>query len=145
MRFWDTSALVPLITKEDQTPHMQQVIASDRNVAVSFITPVELTSTIWRRGRRYDQTSFRRSLFKIAELEANWTMLDDFEPTIKLARQLITKYVLRTGDAIQLAAALLLVDDHPEELPFVTLDADLSRAAREEGFLVVGSSGIGVL
>lgn len=72
MRFWDTSALVPLITKEEQTP----------------------------------------------------------------------RTVLRTGDAIQLAAALLLVDDHPEELPFVTLDADLARAAREEGFLVVGSSGI---
>jgi predicted nucleic acid-binding protein len=139
VRFWDTSALVPLVTKEEQTPRMQQVIESDRNVAVSFITPVELTSTIWRRGRRFDQTLFRRSLFKIAEIEANWTMLDDFEPTIKLARQLITKYVLRTGDAIQLAAALLLVDEHPEELPFVTLDADLSRAARQEGFPVIGS------
>lgn len=139
MRFWDTSALVPLITKEDQTPRMQQVIASDRNMAVSFITPVELTSTIWRRGRRYDQTSFRRSLFKIAELESNWTLLDEHEPTIKLARQLITKHVLRTGDAIQLAAALLLVADHPEDLPFVSLDHDLSRAAREEGFPVVGA------
>ena len=61
MRFWDTSALVPLITKEEQTPRMQQLIASDRNVAVSFITPVELTSSIWRRGRRwYDDASFRR-------------------------------------------------------------------------------------
>lgn len=117
---------------------MQLVIASDRNIAVSFITSVELTSTIWRRGRRwYDDTAFRRSLFKIAELEANWTLLDDFEPTIKLARQLITKYVLRTGDAIQLASALLLVDEHPEELPFVSLDHDLSSAAREEGFPVV--------
>ena len=141
MKFWDTPALVPLITKEEQTPRMQQVIESDRNVAVSFITPVELTSTIWRRGRRWhDETSFRRSLFKIAEFEANWTMLDDFEPTIKLARQLITKYVLRTGDAIQLAAALLLVEDHPEDLPFVSLDTDLSRAAREEGFPVVSGS-----
>lgn len=138
MRFWDTSALVPLITKEEHTPRMQEMIASDRNIAVSFITPVELTSTIWRRGRRWhDQASFRRSLFKIAEFEANWTLVDDFEPAIKLARQLITKYVLRTGDAIQLAAALLLVDEHPEELPFVSLDADLSRAAREEGFPVV--------
>jgi uncharacterized protein len=139
VRFWDTSALVPLITKEEQTPSMQQVIESDRNIAVSFITPVELTSTIWRRGRRYDQTLFRRSLFKIAELESNWTLLDEFEPTLKLARQLITKYVLRTGDAIQLAAALLLVANHPEDLPFVSLDHDLSRAAREEGFPVVGA------
>lgn len=137
MRFWDTSALVPLITKEEKTPRMQEVIASDRNIAVSFITPVELTSTIWRRGRRYDQALFRRSLFKISELEANWTLVDDFEPAIKLARQLITKHVLRSGDAIQLAAALLMAGEHPEELPFVTLDNDLSRAAREEGFLVV--------
>ena len=135
MRFWDTSAIVPLVTKEEQTPRMQQVIAADGNVAVSFITPVELTSTIWRRGRRwYDQPSFRRSLFKIAEIEANWMMIDEHEPIIKSARQLITKYVLRSGDAIQLAAALLLAGDHPEDLPFISLDQDLARAARDEGF-----------
>ena len=134
MKFWDTSALVPLVTKEEQTARMQQVMASDQNVAVSFITPVELTSTIWRRGRRYDHTSFRRSLFKIAEIESNWTLIDDLEPLIKTARQLITKHVLRSGDAIQLAAALLLAGEHPEDLPFVSLDRDLTRAAGEEGF-----------
>ena len=135
MRFWDTSALVPLVTKEDTTSRMQQVVASDGNVAVSFITPVELTSTIWRRGRRWiDEPSFRRSLFKIAEIESNWTMIDDLEPITRTARQLITKYVLRSGDAIQLASALHLAGDHPEDLPFVSLDHDLTEAARAEGF-----------
>lgn len=96
-----------------------------------------MTSTIWRRGRRwYDEPAFRGSLFKIAELEANWTMMDDFDATIALARQLITRHVLRTGDAIQLASALLLAGEHPEDLPFMTLDADLASAAHAEGFPV---------
>ena len=45
--------------------------------------------------------------------------------TIELvdAGKVVTKYVLRTGDAIQLAAALLLVDDPPEDVPFVSLDS----------------------
>lgn len=138
MKFWDTSALVPLITKEERTPDCQRIIGTDRNVAVSFITPLELTSTIWKRGRRWiDQAAFRRSLFKIAEFESNWTNVDDAEDILKLARQLITLYVLRSSDAIQLAAALHLVDDHPEDLPFVSLDNDLRRAARSEGFAVL--------
>jgi predicted nucleic acid-binding protein len=123
VKFWDTSALVPLVTQEDKSSVAQDLLEADRNVAVSFITPVELTSTLWRRGRRWhDQASFRRSLFKAAELESNWTLVDDVEPIIKLARRLITEHVLRSGDAIQLAAALFLVDGHPEDLPFVSHD-----------------------
>jgi predicted nucleic acid-binding protein len=138
VKFWDTSALVPLVTKEERTPDVQRLIGADRNIAVSFITSVELTGTLWRRGRRWhDQTSFRRSLFKAAELEANWTSVDELDPVIKTARQLITLYVLRSGDAIQLASALFLCGDHPEDLPLVTLDSDLKAAARAEGFPVL--------
>lgn len=138
MKFWDTSALVPLVTKEERTPDVQALIASDRNIAVSFITPVELTGTLWRRGRRWaDQDAFRRSIFKAAELESNWTSVDEFNPVLKVARQLITLYVLRSGDAIQLASALFLCGGFPEDLPFVTLDSDLKAAARSEGFHVL--------
>lgn len=138
MKFWDTSALVPLVTREVRTPDVQRLLSQDGNVAVSFITPVELTSTMWRRGRRWiDQVAFRRSLFKIAELEANWTTVDEHELVLKLARQLVTQYVLRTGDAIQLATAMIFVDGHPEDLPFVSLDNDLRRAATSERFVVL--------
>jgi predicted nucleic acid-binding protein len=40
-------------------------------------------------------------------------------------------------DALQLAAALLASGDSPRSLPLVTLDHDLARAARAEGFTVL--------
>ena len=45
---------------------------------------------------------------------------------------------LGDGDAFQLAAARAASDDHPEALPFVTLDDRLPLAASREGFPVLG-------
>ena len=49
MKFWDTSALVPLMIEEDMSRAMRQLMLSDANTAVSFITVVELQSVITRR------------------------------------------------------------------------------------------------
>ncbi len=41
------------------------------------------------------------------------------------------------ADALQLAAALSVCAEHPEQLPFVCLDDRLREAARREGFPVL--------
>lgn len=50
MRFWDTSALVPLLTQEDATPEMTSLFRLDRNLVVAFITPVEIGSALTRKA-----------------------------------------------------------------------------------------------
>ena len=51
MRFWDTSALVPLVVEEATTPAMQKLLREDGDVVVWMLTSVELLSTLGRLGR----------------------------------------------------------------------------------------------
>jgi hypothetical protein len=41
---------------------------------------------------------------------------------------------------MQLGAAIVAAEEHPETLNFVTLDARLAEAAEKEGFRVLGPS-----
>lgn len=73
----------------------------------------------------------------IASLESIWTAIDESVATIDRGRNLLTRHPLRAMDALQRAAALVAYRDDPQSLPFVTLDKNLARAARAEGFDVL--------
>jgi hypothetical protein len=69
---------------------------------------------------------------------ASWAEVDDLRPVRGRAVRLLETHALRGSDSLQLAAALVLVSDRPDRLPFVTLDARLGSAAEREGFEVAG-------
>lgn len=50
MKFWDTSALIPLLTEEVATDALTALFREDRNVIVAFITPVEIDSVLRRKA-----------------------------------------------------------------------------------------------
>ena len=131
MRFWDSSALVPLLSDEESTDVMQALFRDDRNIVISFITPVEVTSAISRKaGVNLDL--HRRAMSRYSVMQANWTVVDDYDEVLGAARMIAAQQLLRTGDAIQLASAL-----RDRKLPFVALDTDLRQAARNAGFTVL--------
>ena len=138
MRFWDTSAIVPLVSLEETTPRIREILAADRNVIVSFLTPIEITSAIWRKARETSDVEARREAERRVHelLEPHWTVVDEVEPIARIARRLLTHHVLRTADAINLAAAIYLALDSGA-LPFITNDNRLKAAARAEGFPVL--------
>lgn len=141
MKFWDTSALVPLIVEESTTESMRAHLTEDRHVIVWTLTSVELLSTLGRLGR---QTSELADLLPAAragamQLFSRWSAVIDVPAVARRAERLVGVHPLAAADAMQLGAALLASGDRPESLPIVTLDAVLARAARLEGFLVVGA------
>lgn len=132
MRFWDSSALVPLVSDEDSTDALTALAASDRGMLVSSITPVEVLSAIWRKARTIrDERVRARSHARLAALQAQWVVVSAVEDVIADALDVVARHGLRGADAIQLASARFTRN---EALPFVTLDHDLRRAARAEGF-----------
>ena len=135
MRFWDTSALIPLLTQEEATTAMTALFRADRNLIVAFITPVEIASALARKaGVNADLR--RHAERRLAVIEANWTIIDEYEPALRVARRLAANYGLRAGDAIQLACATLAGADR-SALPFVTRDHELADAAHAEGFRIL--------
>lgn len=134
MRFWDSSALVPLLSDEETTDVVQALFREDRNIVTAFITPVELISAVCRKAG-VNRDLRRQAMRRYAVLEANWTLVDDYEQLMASARSIAAQRCLRTGDAIHLACALRARPD--KSLPFVTFDGELIFAARDEGFTVL--------
>ncbi len=138
MRFWDSSALLPLIVEEPTTPEVRSLAGSDREQSVWCLTEVEVASALARRSREtLDPNEAEAAGSELGFLSARWSTIEAIEQVRSRALRLVRTHPLRAADALQLAAALVACDERPETLPFVCLDDRLRDAARREGFPVL--------
>jgi uncharacterized protein len=140
VKFWDASAIVPLVALEKETGEYRTLLAEDTDIVVWFLTPVEVISALTRRLREKSlkPMEFSRAKEHLATLEKAWSEVISVERVRERARRLLETHPLRAADSLQLAAALLTSEETPEGFPFVTLDRRLSDAAEKEGFHVIG-------
>jgi hypothetical protein len=139
VRFWDSSAVIPLLIVERRTDAAQALVATDRVMTVWWGTEVECVSAIARQERRdgLSQEAAQGAFGLLETLVDEW---DEMQPTASLrrtARRLLRVHDLRAADGLQLAAAIDAAEGEPAGLPFVTLDPRLADAARREGFSVL--------
>jgi predicted nucleic acid-binding protein len=139
VRFWDTSALVPLVVEETTSVACRRLLRDRIDLVVWALTRTEMTSAIWRRALDgdLDVSAVPRVLSRIAALAARWSEITDVDLVRDRAERLLAQNALRAADALQLAAALVLTRERPRNRDFVTADGALARAAASEGFRVV--------
>ena len=139
MRFWDSSALVPLLVTEPATASLQVLAGRDRKKLVWWGTEVECASAITRRLREQvlDVVGASIAFQRLRQLARVW---DEIEPSAVVrdtAIRLLRVHPLRAADALQLAAAFIAAEGRPASLEMVTLDDRLAEAAHKEGFSLV--------
>ncbi len=141
MRFWDSSAVVPLLLLQEATAKMEREYRSGAPVAVWCLTRVEAWSAVCRLRRegRIGSPEVRIARSRLQGLTTTWVELDDWRSAAARAQRLLELHPLKAADALQLAAALVLAGERPEKVPFVTLDDHLAGAAEREGFEIVGA------
>ncbi len=139
MRFWDTSALVPLFVSEPSSLAARKEFARDSEVVVWWVTESECVSALARLERDGDltATSIVEALDRLNELSMGWREVQPVRRVRQVATRLLRVHPLRAADALQLGAAIVASEDQPATLPFVTLDDRLAQAAEREGFVVV--------
>ncbi len=139
MRYWDASAVVPLIVREATTPVAHRMLEADMQPVTWVWTIVEVTSAIERRSREghLDLDARRTALDRLRELEERWDLVDDAQGVRQRATLLLGRHALRAADAGQLGAATVLMDLGITDLPFVTFDVRLALAAEREGLRVL--------
>ena len=142
MRFWDSSALVPLVVEEPTSLACRRVLRADSTIVVWALARVEVRSALQRlrRMRLLAGPSLRRAQLRLDRLSRRWDEVVALEATRDEAERLLDVHSnlnLRAADAVQLGAALVSCEGRPRRRAFVTLDDDLGRAARAEGFDVV--------
>lgn len=141
MKYWDSSALVPLLLPEAKTAEVRKILEDDIHVVTFWTTEVEIVSAIARRERQeaLDPAPISTALGRLRALSSGWSEVLPVDSVRDCARRLLRTHHLSTADSLQLAAALVASDHRPSSLPFVCLDARLRAAAGKEGFPVVPS------
>lgn len=121
--YLDSSALVKRYVKEADSDLLVEAMERADAYKMCRIGFVETIRAVARGGGPDD----------VEKVESDWTRVDVVEvdrPLAEDAARLAVRHRLRTLDALHLAAALAVADD---ETTFVTWDADLHKAAREQG------------
>ena len=137
MRFWDSSALVPLFVREESSELVLALIGEDAAAAIWWGSAPEIWSALARLRREdvIDAATESRLLERFERAREAWTEILPDEVLRRRSGQLLRVHPLRAADALQLAAALAWAGDGPAE--FVTLDERLAHAARLEGLRVL--------
>jgi predicted nucleic acid-binding protein len=139
MRFWDSSALVPLVVTQAASPTIDQWFSEDNHIAAWTLTPVELVSALMRLVRegamKEEEASEAES--RVDELLKASHVVIDVEAVKSQSRRLLRLHPLRVADAMQLGAAWEWAAGRPTGRVFHTLDGRLALAARREGFRVI--------
>lgn len=138
MRFWDSSAVVPLLIKQERSSRAAAWVSGDDAMVVWTLTPVEVVSALRRlvRERALSEDAARVSEVRLGEMMDRCHVVIDVEAVKSLATRLLRLHPLRAFDALQLGAALHWTEGHPQGRTLHTLDSRLAHAAQREGFLV---------
>ena len=138
MRFWDTSAVVPLVVRQSGSTRTDRWYAEDSSLAIWTLTPVEIVSAVWRlrRDAKLKEDDARATELRADELAAATYIVADVESVKAIAARLLRVHVLRAADALQLGAALVWAGPRTDGKTLHTLDERLALAARREGFTV---------
>ncbi len=139
MRYWDASALVPLVVAEPASDRVRGWLAEDGHIIAWAWTRTDIVSAIERRSREglLSRAQRREVLGRFDALAGHWDEVADILAVRSRANGLLARHPLRAADAGQLGAALLVQEQSAEPLTFVCLDQRLSLAAELEGFHVL--------
>lgn len=139
MRYWDTSAIVPLLLEDTQSPRMTGLLKEDAVIITWWGTEVECVSAIARleREEKLNHRSATTALQRLQELNSAWNEIQAGDLLRQTAKRLLRVHPLRAADALQLAAALVAAELNSASLEVVSLDQRLTNAAEREGFTVI--------
>jgi hypothetical protein len=139
MKFWDSSAIIPLCLKEQMSETGKRLIKADEDVVVWWATRVECFSALSRRRREGALSADAELKAKVilSALSTEWSEVQPSEVVRQRAERLLAIHPLRSADAFQLAAALIWAQENPQGYEIVCFDQNLREAAHKEGFTVI--------
>jgi len=139
MRFWDTSAIIPLCIEEQETRSIQNIIKKDGMIVVWWGSIVECYSAFGRLRRDgfLKPQEEAQALAVLSQLAGVWTEIEPSDEIRDITRRLFQNYPLRAADSLQLAAAIVWAEKTPRGQEFVCLDTRLRDSAQKEGFKIL--------
>lgn len=138
MKFWDSSAIVPLLLAQPKTSIARDVLREDPEQVVWWGSGIECASAIARlqRDGHLAAKDAQRAYALLTAIQESWYEMLPGESIRLQALRLLRLHPLRAADALQLAAAIEWAGSPPSG-GFVTFDERLGAAAEREGFSIL--------
>jgi predicted nucleic acid-binding protein len=139
VKFWDASAVVPLLIVGRSSQSLRAILADDPLMLVWWATRIECASALARLEREelLDGQNARAAHKRLNQTTASWQEVDPHDDVRETAARFLRVHPLRGADALQLAAAFVAAGGRPSSLEFVALDERLATAAQKENFSVI--------
>jgi uncharacterized protein len=139
VKFWDASAIMPLLVAETTTRSVQALASRDSDMLVWWGSQAECASALARleRASLLDGKGAALAFDRLKQLSGGWHEIEPGEIVRENALRFLRVHPLRAVDALQLAAAFLAAELRPSSLEVVTLDERLADAGRKEGFELI--------
>lgn len=138
MKFWDSSAIVPLVVNEEETDYCLKTLSHDQEMLIWCLSRLEVMSALCRqvRDKTLSDTEFQKAKTRMNDLIERAYEVKAIEKVKQRALRLLEVHPLRAADACQLASALVASQEDPGRLTIVCFDQRLMKAAIKEGFVV---------
>ncbi|MGB3564578.1 MAG: type II toxin-antitoxin system VapC family toxin [Thermoanaerobaculia bacterium] len=142
MRFWDSSALVPLLVAEELSPSIRNLHKAEKGLVAWWASEVECASAIARLEHQggLSTSDATEAYSRLRALARSWHTIEPVGAVREAAIRFLRVHDLRAADALQLGAAFVASEGRPSTLGFVCLDDRLAGAAEREGFEVLDRS-----
>lgn len=138
MKFWDTSAIVPLCVVEPASAAVKSILSNDSSLVVWWATRTECVSAFMRQRREggLNMQSERQARHVLGALAGAWSEVQPSDMLRATAERLLAAHPLRAADSLQLAAALQWCQMRTSDRELVSFDIRRREAGRREGFTV---------
>jgi len=139
LRFWDSSAGLPLCLEEPHSGRLRELAIEGPHIIAWWDTVVECTSNMARLLREgFLSTEQERQVALVLDtIVTEWMEILPSEELRRSSVQMLRRHALRAADALQLAAAHLWAGGRPEGNVFICIDRRLRDASLLEGFVVL--------
>jgi hypothetical protein len=136
VRFWDSSAIIPLVCREAQSARCRAWLREDSVVVVWALAATEVVSALARKHREgaFPRSRVEAAKRRLAALEGAWSEVHQLDAVRARARRLLETHALSAADALHLGAALVCVEERTSGVGFASFDTRLAEAAAREGF-----------
>jgi len=139
VRFWDSSALLPLLVKSAASPRLESLWKRDPEVVLWWGAPVDCEEALAEAGRRggLKESDRHAAQALLDRLRNSAFEIQPQEEIRSRALRLLALHSLSASQAFELAAALVWCRERTRGMTFVSLAGPLRDAATREGFRVL--------
>jgi uncharacterized protein len=142
MKFWDSSAIVPMLVTERLSERAFQLFQADSELIVWWGARVECVSALARLEREGGLTppALAAAQTRLQQFAKIWDEVQATERVRSVAERLLRIHQLRAAHSLQLAAMVEVGGGDPRDLDVVCFDERLATAAFREGFRVAAAA-----